>query len=322
MPVMPSTARPSAARSGAPVPLASGKTAPLLRDHIAPKGSGEDPEGDLLRPGAGHVLLRRLAQVDAEVDPAAIRVGKADEPGVDHDALRLAQAGLAVDGELPRLRVRKPHHLPQGLPRLLRIRGVRAKDPLQDLHLLHGGDPQRGFDPEPGQGGVLVVGVLPALPVREVAVPVGEAVQLRLHGLLPDFVDHFPKIPDAGGAERVREADVPVPIRVPEGFPAPRARGVLRVDPPGLQADQGGENLEGGAGGAPRLRQIRIVDFIAVRRGVVQDGGPVPRAEELGPIHFLENGRGGGALRGRRRLRRARGVLRKRRGLRRLQGRF
>ena len=206
------------------------------------------------------------------------------------------------------------------------MRGVLAKDPLQNLHLLHGGDPQRGFDPEPGQGGVLVVGVLPALPVREVAVPVGEAVQLRLHGLLPDFVDHFPKIPDAGGAERVREADVPVPIRVPEGFPAPRARGVLRVDPPGLQADQGGENLEGGTGGAPRLRQIRIVDFIAIRRGIVQDGGPVQRAEELRPIHFLENGRGGrcrgrggGALRGRR-LRRARGVLRKRRNFRRLQG--
>ena len=51
MPVMPSTARPSAARSGAPVPLASGKTAPLLRDHIAPKGSGESPEGDLSPPG-------------------------------------------------------------------------------------------------------------------------------------------------------------------------------------------------------------------------------------------------------------------------------
>ena len=51
MPVMPSTARPSAARSEAPAPLASGKTAPLLQDRIAPKGSGESPEGDLSPPG-------------------------------------------------------------------------------------------------------------------------------------------------------------------------------------------------------------------------------------------------------------------------------
>jgi len=65
MPVMPSTARPSATRSEAPVPLASRKTAPLLRSRFASKGSGEDPEGDLLRPGmrrsspcgnAGHAI--------------------------------------------------------------------------------------------------------------------------------------------------------------------------------------------------------------------------------------------------------------------------
>ena len=63
MPVMPSTARPSAARSGAPVPLASGKTAPLLRDRIAPKGGGENPEGAL-----------SLPRVCAEAAPAAMPV--------------------------------------------------------------------------------------------------------------------------------------------------------------------------------------------------------------------------------------------------------
>ena len=45
------TARPSAARSEATTPLASGKTAPLLRGRIAPKGSREDLEGDPPRPG-------------------------------------------------------------------------------------------------------------------------------------------------------------------------------------------------------------------------------------------------------------------------------
>ena len=63
VPVLPSTARPSAARSEAPVPLASGKTAPLLRDRIAPKGGGEDPEGAL-----------SLPRVCAEVAPAAVPV--------------------------------------------------------------------------------------------------------------------------------------------------------------------------------------------------------------------------------------------------------
>ena len=63
VPVLPSTARPSAARSGANAPLASGKTAPLLRDHIAPKGSGEDPEGEL-----------SLPRVCAEAAPAAVPV--------------------------------------------------------------------------------------------------------------------------------------------------------------------------------------------------------------------------------------------------------
>ncbi len=47
----PSTAHPSAARSEANAPLASGKTAPLLRGPFASKGSGENPKGDLLRPG-------------------------------------------------------------------------------------------------------------------------------------------------------------------------------------------------------------------------------------------------------------------------------
>ena len=70
----PSTARPSA-RSEATTPLASGKTAPLLRGRFASKGSGENPEGDPPRPGmrrcspcgnAGHAPTARPSAARSE----------------------------------------------------------------------------------------------------------------------------------------------------------------------------------------------------------------------------------------------------------------
>ena len=76
MPVMPSTARPSATRSGAPVPLASGKTAPLLRGRIASKGSGEDPEGALSLPRVcAEAALAAMPVMPSTARPSAARSG-------------------------------------------------------------------------------------------------------------------------------------------------------------------------------------------------------------------------------------------------------
>ena len=61
---------------GAPVPLASRKTAPLLRDRIAPKGSGENPEGDLSLPRVcAEAALAAMPVMPSTARPSAIRSG-------------------------------------------------------------------------------------------------------------------------------------------------------------------------------------------------------------------------------------------------------
>ena len=116
-------------------PLQAEKTAPLLRGSIAPKGSGESPEGDLLRPGmhrsspcgnAGHAIdgapVRR--QVRSKRAPCKRQNGPAfagpyrakgkwresggrplSRPGMRRSSPG-GRAGLAIDGARARRQVR------------------------------------------------------------------------------------------------------------------------------------------------------------------------------------------------------------------------
>ena len=99
----------------------------------------QNTAGDILCLGAGHVRVRGLAQIDAEVDRPGLHLRKTGEPGIYDNTLSFAHAGLAIDGQyVCGSRFAYKHDLFELFARLGRIRAVIAEDTRHDVDLLSG----------------------------------------------------------------------------------------------------------------------------------------------------------------------------------------
>ena len=222
------------------------RTGPVASGDLHFPVIGDNADSQLLCRRTGSLYSIRPSQIYAEIAFSLRCLGEASKPGIYRDTVFLSHSGFSVNGKLSFLFCQ--HDLFQpfygfsgGIP-------VLAEDPFHHPCLLYRGNFQGGFDPEAGQRPVAVVGIQPALPVGDVTVSIPEPIQPLLHPFFSDLIRHFPEIPDAGGAKRILKADISVPLPVPERFPAPPADGMLRIDHAVLKRQQGGNDLERGAG--------------------------------------------------------------------------
>ena len=140
------------------------------------------------------------------------------------------------------------HDLFQTVYRFRCVICIVSEDTLHYLCLLPGRNLERRFNPESGQGSIVIVRIQPSLPIGNITISIRNLFQSGLHPVFANLIDDFSKVPDTGGPKRIRKINVPVPIFIPEYLPAPCAHGVGRIKNAVLQRKERRNDFKSRAG--------------------------------------------------------------------------